>query len=109
MVILTIRIKPSEPPSANPFGRGHPRRIGRIQRYHAVGGANGTTMVVIIVDCCVGGRVFRSRQNPYRGIAVKERGNLYVPFLKLYISYFSQIHMYPIDMNSYALVYILLK
>jgi hypothetical protein len=36
-------------PSANPFRRGHLRRIGRIQRYHAVGGANGTTMVVMFV------------------------------------------------------------
>ena len=33
----------------NPFGRGCPRPIGRIQRYHAVGGANGTTMVVMFV------------------------------------------------------------
>ena len=29
----------------NPFQRGCPRPIGCIQRYHAVGGANGTTMV----------------------------------------------------------------
>jgi len=34
---------------ANPFGRGYPRRIGYIQRYHTVGGANGTTMVVMFV------------------------------------------------------------
>ena len=43
-------------PSANPFGRGYPRRIGRIQSYHAVGGANGATMVVMFVGSCVGGR-----------------------------------------------------
>ena len=36
-------------PSANPFGRGHLHRIGRIQRYHAVGGANSTTMVGMFV------------------------------------------------------------
>jgi len=40
---------PAYVPSANPLGRGHPRRIGRIQSYHAVGGANGTTMVVMFV------------------------------------------------------------
>ncbi len=40
----------------NPFRRGHLRRIGRIQRYHAVGGANGTTMVVMFVGGCVGDR-----------------------------------------------------
>jgi len=33
----------------NPFRRGCPRLIGHIQRYHAVGGANGTTMVVMFV------------------------------------------------------------
>jgi hypothetical protein len=33
----------------NPFRRGFPRSIGRIQRYHAVGGVNGTTMVVMFV------------------------------------------------------------
>jgi hypothetical protein len=33
----------------NMFGRGYPRRIGRIQSYHAVGGANGTTMMVMFV------------------------------------------------------------
>jgi hypothetical protein len=33
----------------NSFRRGCPRPIGRIQRYHAEGGANGTTMVVMFV------------------------------------------------------------
>jgi hypothetical protein len=33
----------------NPFRRGFPRPIGCIQRYHAVEGANGTTMVVMFV------------------------------------------------------------
>jgi len=33
----------------NPFRRGCPRPIGGIQRYHAVGRANGTTMVVMFV------------------------------------------------------------
>jgi len=42
-------LNPAYAPSANPFGRGYPRRIGRIQRYHAVGWANGTTMVVMFV------------------------------------------------------------
>ena len=33
----------------NLFRRGCPRSIGCIQRYQAVGGANGTTMVVMFV------------------------------------------------------------
>ena len=33
----------------NPFRRGCLRLIGRIQRNHAVGGANGTIMVVLFV------------------------------------------------------------
>jgi hypothetical protein len=33
----------------NPFRRGCLPLIGRIKRYHAVGGANGTTMVVMFV------------------------------------------------------------
>ncbi len=42
-------------PSLNPFGRGYLHWIGRIHQSHAVGGANGSTMVVMFVDCCVGG------------------------------------------------------
>jgi hypothetical protein len=34
---------------SNPFRRGCPRPIGLIQRFHVVGGANGTTMVVMFV------------------------------------------------------------
>ena len=36
-------------PSPDPFGRGYPCLIGSIHRYHTVGGANGTTMVVMFV------------------------------------------------------------
>jgi hypothetical protein len=39
---------------ANPFGRGYPRWIGKICRYHAVVGAKDTIMVVMFV----GGVVF---------------------------------------------------
>jgi hypothetical protein len=39
----------------NPFQRGYLHRIGRIYQSHAVGGANGFTMVVMFVNCCVGG------------------------------------------------------
>ena len=42
-------------PSANPFARGYLRWIGRIHQSHAIGGANGSTIEVIYVDCCVGG------------------------------------------------------
>ena len=41
-------------PSPDPFGRGYPSPIGRIHRSHAVGGANGTTMVVMFLVFCVG-------------------------------------------------------
>ena len=33
----------------NPFQRGCPHLIGCIQRYHTIGGANGTTMVLMFV------------------------------------------------------------
>jgi hypothetical protein len=39
----------------NPFQRGYLHWIGRIYQSHAVGGANGSTMVVMFVNCCVGG------------------------------------------------------
>ncbi len=43
-------------PLSNPFRRGYLPQIGRIHRSHTIGGANSTatTMVVMIVDCCVG-------------------------------------------------------
>ena len=34
-------------PSANPFERGYLCRIGKIHRYHAGVGANGTTMLMM--------------------------------------------------------------
>ncbi len=34
---------------SNPFGIGYPRPIGSIHRYYAIGGANGTAMVVMVV------------------------------------------------------------
>jgi hypothetical protein len=43
----------------DPFGIGYPRPIGSIHSYHAVGGANGTTMVVMFVGLlCWGLRYF---------------------------------------------------
>jgi hypothetical protein len=42
-------LNPANAPSPNPFGRGYTRPIGRIHRYYAIGGANGTTMVVMFV------------------------------------------------------------
>ena len=42
----------------NPFWRGCPHLIGRIQRYHAVGGANGITMVVMFVGLMGLGRQY---------------------------------------------------
>ena len=50
-----INTKPRQTPLPNPFRRGYPPQIGRIHRSHTVGGANGTTMVVMFVDCCVCG------------------------------------------------------
>jgi hypothetical protein len=51
----------------NPFQRGCPHSIERIQRYHAVGGANGTTMVVMCGLVCLGRQYFPNysyRRNP---------------------------------------------
>ena len=42
-------------PLLDPFGSGYLRWIGRIHQSHTIGGANGSTMVVMFVDCCVGG------------------------------------------------------
>ena len=42
----------------NPFRRGCPRLIVCIQRYHNVGGANGTTMVVMFVGLLCSGRQY---------------------------------------------------
>jgi hypothetical protein len=36
---------------ANPFGRGYLGWIRRIHQSHAIGGANGSAMVVMFVDC----------------------------------------------------------
>ena len=49
MVILMIYVNPSVSAPGHPFGRSYPRRIGKIHRYHAVVGANGTTMVMMFV------------------------------------------------------------
>jgi hypothetical protein len=52
----------------NPFQRGYLHRIGRIHQSHTVGGANGSNMVVMFVDCCVGGGryfpYYSYRRNP---------------------------------------------
>jgi hypothetical protein len=42
-------ISPVKALSADPFGRGYLRWIGQIHGSHAVGGANGSTMVVMFV------------------------------------------------------------
>ena len=42
----------------NPFQKGCPCPIGRIQRYHTVGGANDTTMVVMFVGQLCSGRQY---------------------------------------------------
>jgi hypothetical protein len=34
---------------------GYHHQIGRIHRSHVVGGEHGSAMVVMFVDCCVGG------------------------------------------------------
>ncbi len=42
-------------PSPNPFGRGYLHQIGGIYQSHAIGGVKGSAMVVMFVECCVGG------------------------------------------------------
>ena len=63
-----FHIKQAKAPSLDPFGRGHLRWIRRIHQSHAVGGANGSTMVVMFGDCCVGGGqhfpYYSYRRNP---------------------------------------------
>jgi hypothetical protein len=60
----------------NPFRRGYPRPIGCIQRYHTVGGANGTTMVVMFV----GGLCRWSTEFPYYSYPRKPTGReFFVP------------------------------
>ena len=44
----------------NPLRRGFPCSIGRIQRYHAIGGVNSTTMVVTFVGLLCSGRQYFS-------------------------------------------------
>ena len=44
--------------SPNPFRRDCQRQIGRVQRYHTIGGANGTTMVVMFVGQLCSGRQY---------------------------------------------------
>ena len=60
----------------NPFQRGCPHPIGRIQRYHTVGGANGTTMVMMFVGwLCLGRQYF-----PYYSYCRKPTGReFFVP------------------------------
>jgi hypothetical protein len=55
MVIYQIRLNLAAVPSTNPFKRGYLHWIGLIHQSHAVGEANSSTMVVMFVDCCVGG------------------------------------------------------
>ena len=53
MFILTINTNPAITLSPNPFERCYLRPIGRINRYHAAGGANGSIMVVVFVCLCL--------------------------------------------------------
>jgi hypothetical protein len=55
MLNLSICMKPRISALANPFGRGYLHWIGRIHQSNAIGGANGSAVVVMFVDCCVGG------------------------------------------------------
>ncbi len=50
-----ICIKPRNSALGQTLGRGYLRWIGLIHQSHAIGGANGSAMVVMFVDCCVGG------------------------------------------------------
>ncbi len=51
-----FRLNPAKAPSANPLGRGYLHWIGQIHQSNAIGGASSSTMVVMFVDCCVGGK-----------------------------------------------------
>ncbi len=68
LLFYCFTLNPAYAPLANPFGRGYLRRIGRIHWSHAIGGVNGSTIVVMFVDCCVGGGqyfpYYSYRRNP---------------------------------------------
>ena len=68
-LFLTINTKPTQSAlGRNPFRRAYLHRIGRIRRSHTVGGASGSTMVVMFVGSCVGGQwyflCYSYRRNP---------------------------------------------
>ena len=72
----------------NPFRRGCPRPIGCIQRSHAVGGANGTTMVVMLV----GGLCRWSTEFPYYSYSRKPTGRkFFVPARTLIVVFLLNI------------------
>ncbi len=54
-LLYRFPLNPGKALLTNPFQRGYLHRIGWIHQSHAVGGANGSTMVVMFVDRCVGG------------------------------------------------------
>jgi hypothetical protein len=59
-------------PLANPFRRGYLCRIRGIHRFHAIGGANGSAIVVMFVDCCVGGGWYFLHYSYHRNPTEKE-------------------------------------
>jgi hypothetical protein len=76
---------------ANPFGSGYLHPIRQIHQSHAIGGANGSAMVVMFVDCCVvvegtfctipivgiqQEKSFSFPPEPYSGYAVKKKNVL---------------------------------
>jgi hypothetical protein len=67
-IFYRLTLNPGKALLPNLFQRGCQHQIGRIHRSHVVGGANGSAMVVIFVDCCVGGGryflYYSSRRNP---------------------------------------------
>jgi hypothetical protein len=54
-IFIIFTLNPGKVLLNNSFQRSYLRQIGRIYQSHAVGGANSSTMVVMFMDCCVGG------------------------------------------------------
>jgi hypothetical protein len=55
LLFQRLKLNPGKALLPSPFQRGYHHQIEWIHRYHIVGGANGSAMVVMFVDCCVSG------------------------------------------------------
>jgi hypothetical protein len=55
LLFYCFALNPGKALLTNPFQRGYLHWIRQIHQSHTKEGANGSTMVVMFVDCCFGG------------------------------------------------------